>query len=897
MRIGVLTLFLILLTPAVAWSRGRASPTPRPHSSLAGEITDSTGAFVPGAQVELIDAAGRVAASVRSDGEGRFQMAAPRAGRYTLMVSAPGFEPVRKVLTFPAASGSSSPVKTARPAPSIRIVLSVAAVATSVHVSAATGEELTESAANGNSAVMTSQDLKSLPILDNDYVTAMSVFLDSSAVATGGTGLLVNGVEVNRPTVSASAIEEVRINQDPYSAQYYWPGRGQMEIITQPAGDHYHGQFNFLFRDSAMDAQNALAPSKPFEQRQDYEGNLTGPIFFAPKNSFLATFNRVVYDQDAVVNATIAPTAANPGGAYSANVPAPTRDTEFSLQIARPFGDRNSGYVQSSYQDTTGQHQGVGGLSLAAAGYGTEHREDDTVLHLDSIFSSTLLNQATVLTEIDSDRNSDAAEAPAIIVSGDFIGGSAQNDSYATELNLAIDDVLSWTRGRHLIKAGINLPHIDRRGFDDHTNELGTYTFGPTLAADGVTVLATALENYAANLPSGFSESTGTTHFVDHQQELGAFVQDQFQINTRFSITPGLRYDWQNLLATRRLGFAPRFSFAWVLNEKSKTVVRGGGGIYYDRPGAGPLLDLERYEHARRRMVVVSLDPARLPATGCVPITNCVTLADLPPSLAQMEPGAKLPYQIQYGLSIERSVGQDAILTLGVSAQRGIHNFRSVDVNAPTPASGYTERPDPAYARIRQMQPEGFWENYALDISYRGRLNRYFTGFGRYVWSHCEGNTDGIRWFPQNQYDPNDEWGNSSWDRRQQLNLYAIFQPQSLFNLAVGIFAETGTPWTILTGTDPYGDDLFNARPAGVARDSMTNPGYVDLDLRWEHDFALTAKKSEQSTQLGVSAGAFNVLNHLNGIDIDPVATSSSFGRITAADPPRRIELGMRFEF
>jgi hypothetical protein len=36
-------------------------------------------------------------------------------------------------------------------------------------------------------------------------------------------------------------------------------GRGQMEIITRSTADNYHGQFNFLFRDSALNAQNALA--------------------------------------------------------------------------------------------------------------------------------------------------------------------------------------------------------------------------------------------------------------------------------------------------------------------------------------------------------------------------------------------------------------------------------------------------------------------------------------------------------------------------------------------------------------------------------------------------------------------------------------------------------------
>ena len=82
-------------------------------------------------------------------------------------------------------------------------------------------------------------------------------------------------------------------------------------------------------------------------------------------------------------------------------------------------------------------------------------------------------------------------------------------------------------------------------------------------------------------------------------------------MNSRFSITPGIRYDWQNFFAQKRLGFSPRVSFAYVLDEASKTVLRGGGGIYYDRTGSGSLLDLVRYQglQPRRRSVTLSLDP------------------------------------------------------------------------------------------------------------------------------------------------------------------------------------------------------------------------------------------------------------------------------------------------
>ena len=888
-----LTLAVVLAAPCALIAAVATNPSPPPAPALNGVVADPSGGIVPGAEVDLVDATGAVTGTSHSDDSGNFRVVAPHPGNFTLVVSEPGFETVRTpvVVVAHAAAKAALPI-----AARLKVVLPIATFATTVQVSAENNADLTASEDNRDSSVMNTEELKALPIYDNDYATAMSTFLDESATATGGSGLLVDGLEANHATVSASAVQEVRINQDPYSAQYYWPGRGQMEILTKSSADKYHGEMNFLIRNSAMNAQNALAPSKPFEQRQNYEGSVTGPIPHMAKSSFLGSFNRTLYDQDAVVSATVVPTTGNAAGAFQANVPAAQRDTEFSTRAARQFGQKHSAYAQYSYEDWTGENQGVGGQALAAAGYNTEYREDDLVLHLDSTLSPILLNQISIVGEHDSSRNKDAAEGPRINVSGDFVSGSAQSNSFGTEYNFHFYDMATWTRGKHMIRAGVDTPHIARRAFDDHTNELGSYTFGPTLAADGVTVLKTALENYSDGLPSGFSENTGDTHFLYHQQELGAFIQDQFKIADWFSITPGIRYDWQNFLGGKRLGFSPRASFAWVLNEKHKVVVRGGGGIYYDRFGGGPLLDLARYQTARRRSISLSMNPAD-PASSCYPVTACQAIGAQPPNLAQLAPNAKLPYQFQYGLSIERQLGDKATGVISGYAARGIDGFRSVDVNAPTPESGYAARPNAAYGRIRQMQTAGYFAGEGLDISYRGKFNKYFTGFGRYTWSHYEANTGGIGWYPQNQYAPNDEWSNAGWDRRHRLGMYASFHPESVLNLSAGVFANTGTPWTIVTGTDAYGDNLFNTRPAGVARNSETNPGYVDVDLRWGHEFHITPSKDEDAPRLGFNAGAFNVLNHLNGQSIDPVETSSEFGRITAAAPPRRIQLGMRFLF
>ena len=530
-------LVVLLLSPAVilAVNSSNSSSKPAPATTVQGVVADPTGAIVPNAEVDLVNTDGSIAGTTKSDGVGNFLMAAPHAGSFTLVISEPGFETIHLPVTV-RPNVVSAPASHVMAAP-LHITLPIAAVATSVRVNGDTDEDLTASEDNRDSSVMTSSDLKALPIFDNDYVTAMSSFLDDSASATGGSGLMVDGVEANRVTVSASAVQEVRINQDPYSAQYYWPGRGQMEIISKSAADKYHGQFNFLFRDSALNAQNALAPSKPFEQRRVYEGSLTGPIFFAKKSSFLASFNRAEEDLDSVVDATILPTTADPAGLFQANVPSPTRDTEFSVRAAHQFGDKYSAYAQYSYEEWTGQSQGVGGQSLASSGYNSEYHEDDMVAHIDSTLSAVLLNQFSVVGEHDFNTHANVLEAPKVNVAGDFVGGSAQGDYLSTEYNFRISDMVTWTRGRHTFKFGAGIPHISRRAFDDNTNALGTYTFGPTLNADG-SVAESALQNYADNLPSGFSQNTGDVHFIYHQQEMGAFIQDQWKINPGLPLRP-----------------------------------------------------------------------------------------------------------------------------------------------------------------------------------------------------------------------------------------------------------------------------------------------------------------------------------------------------------------------
>jgi outer membrane receptor protein involved in Fe transport len=852
--------------PLTAFADASASTNVLPV--VTGSVADSSGAIIPGALVELLDSTGQVIASVTTDQTGSFSLRPSRPGDFTVRASLKGFDTSTEKLH----------IGETKVAP-ITITLAVARVATQVEVNASSNVDLTDSANNQSTVTMTAADLKQLPIFDNDYVTALGSFMDTGDVPTSGSGIMVDGVESNRVTVSPSAVQEIHINQDPYSAQYYDPGRGQIEIVTKPAANEYHGQFNFTFRDNSLNAQQDFSPNKPYEQRRIYEGFLTGPVPHLRNTAFLFSANRAEEDLDAVVNATIVPTPDNPTGTYQANVPAPTRDTEFSIRLSHMFGAKNNAYAQYAYQDSTNVNEGAGNQTLAEAAFNAKYREDDLIFHDDGIYSARMLNQVSLVLEHWYNSYTDAFEAPQIIVQGNFTGGSAQEDELRSEYNARFNDKVSWTHGAHTLIFGVTVPHFSRRVLDDQTNSLGTYTFS-SLAA------------YEANQPSGYSASQGQVRFVFPQQEVGAFIQDQIKLTPRFSITPGVRYDWQNFISNYRTAFEPRGSFALVLDQHTGLVLRGGGGIYFDRPGSGPIQDIARYSTARRRLVQISSQQQAL----CMPITECLDPSTLPPSLVERAPNIKMPYSVDYGFSLDRQIGQKATGSINVWGRHSVDAFRSVDINAPLPPA-YAGRPNPNVSQFRQIQSAGTNLGDGVTLNYRGRYNKYFSGFGQYTWSRWGSNTDGITFFPENQYDPNAEWSRASWDQRQRYGFYAMLNSESLLNLSVGMFFNTGKPWSILTGDDNYGTNLFNARPEGVPRNSEDGPGYADIDLRWGHDFKLRPQDADKSPLLGFSASSFNVLNHVNGSFVDNVDGSEDFAQITSAYPARRTQLAMRFIF
>src|SRR5262249_39513448 len=156
--------------------------------------------------------------------------------------------------------------------------------------------------------------------------------------------------------------------------------------------------------------------------------------------------------------------------------------------------------------------------------------------------------------------------------------------------------------------------------------------------------------------------------------------------------------------------------------------------------------------------------------------------------------------------------------------------------NAPPPPD-YLARPNPELGIVRQIQSEGRETTNALELSFRGSVNRYFSGQAQYTLGFTHNNTGGIEYFPPNTYDLTGEWARADYDQRHQFQLLGTLGPFRGFNLGVIAWLSSGIPYTVTTGRDDFNDGRANARPFGIPRNSMQGAGYTTIDLRLSKEF------------------------------------------------------------
>ena len=834
--------------------------SPTRSFEVSGVVLDPSGAVIADARVILRREGSASAETKTANQRGGFRFTRIAAGEYEIEVRRDGFKPTVTRLT----------VGTKSPSP-LQIVLPIADVREEIVVTDRPDQTNTNPDENINVIKLNHKALNDLPVLGNDVIGSVARLLDAGSIGSDGPTIIVDGLETSKMKVPASTIQEVRINQNPYSAEFARLGRARIEVFTKPGSSQFHGEFNFLFRDHRLDARNGFALERPPEQRRYYDGNFSGPLGNGKTTSFILSVNREEEDLQSVVF------ASTPTGLVSENVANPTRDTEISFRINHQVDKKTTFSIRYESTFDSTRNDGVGGFNLPEVAADSNGHELHLFVTLRRILSPTLVSEFTMRAGNEgSVTRSLSPGIPRIVVLDAFTGGSSQTNRRTTENHVQLNEILSWNHGKHFVRGGLNIPDISRRGFSDRTNFGGTFFFS-------------TLADYSNSLPFLFSESQGDGHLAFLQKDFGLFMQDNVLVRSNLSIGVGLRYDRQSYLGDNN-NLSPRFSFVYAPDKKRRTVLRGGGGIFYDRTGIGPIADRLRYDGQRLREVSIS-NPGYPD-----PLSSGGTLATQPTSIVRFAPDIREPYILQYGMGIERQLNKSLTATANYINTRGIKLYRSRDINAPLPP--FLERPDPTIGILRQVESRAHSQAHALELMLRGKISRFFNGTIQYTLGRAYNNTGGINSRPASN-NLTGEWSRADFDERHRFNLLGAIRAGEWFNLGMTLALTSGRPYSLTTGRDENRDSLAIDRPAGVPRNSLQGPGLATLDVRWGKEFRLkeTKKKDDEGPTITVGVAAFNVLNRTNFAGFVGNLSSPFFGLPVASRPARRTQLTLGVKF
>ncbi|HEX8140419.1 MAG TPA: carboxypeptidase regulatory-like domain-containing protein [Pyrinomonadaceae bacterium] len=839
---------LLLLLVSAIFCSSAAFGQQQSSGTLRGQVADEFGGLIVGATVTVTDASG-VERTTTTDDEGRYAFTGLAPGRYTLRATSEGF----------AAFENTAEVTAGRTEP-LNLTLSVAIEQVEVTV-APEPEISTEPENNAGAVVLRGADLDTLPDDPDDLAEALQALAGPSAGQEGGE-FFIDGFSGGRLPPKES-IREIRINRNPFSAEYDRIGFGRVEIFTKPGTDKFRGQAFFNFSDESLNSRNPFAPTRASFQARRYGGNLSGPLI-AKRASFFLDFQRNETDDNDVINAIILNSALLPTP-FSQTVLTPVRRTTFSPRLDYQLNATNTLVARYTYQRVTAINSGVGDFSLLSRAYNTENTQQTIQLTETAIINQSVINETRFQYERDRQTQTGDNSQPTIRVSEAFTGGGSQVGlSFNNQDRFELSNYTSWAKGSHSLKAGARLRWVRLKDVSEQ-NFGGTFTFAggtaPQLDANNQIVLGanglpvqtsiTSIERYRRTLlfqqqgltpaeirargggPTQFSIAGGNTAADLTQVDFSPFFQDDWRVRPDFTLSLGLRYETQTNINSN-LNFAPRVAFAWSPRTgggnrqgQQQTVIRGGFGIFYQRFAENLTLQAVRFNGTNQQQFLVTSStvggPAILDLFPNVPTTEQLTAFSIAQTTRQVAPDLQAPYTMQAAISVERQLPYRTTLSVNFISSRTLHVLRSRNLNAPPPGAPLTSAARP---RVFQYESSGRFNQNQVVVSLNNRFTRKFTLFANYTWNRARSDTDGANTFPANQFDLSTEYGRSAQDIRHR-----FFLGGSINALPWGIRlnpmlnAFSGRPFNIITGRDTNGDTLFTERPAFAT--DLTKPGVI----------------------------------------------------------------------
>jgi hypothetical protein len=821
-------------------------------AALKGQVTDESGAVVPGATVTLTGPRGLIKTATAGV-DGSYTFTGLPAGDYTLKAAAADLtqpQPAKISLT----GGTQT----------LNLQLSVSAVVQQVTVQANPSPQLsTEPSENASALTLQGSDLEALSDDPDDLQQDLEALAGPSA-GPGGGEIMIDGF-TNGTLPSKDSIREIRINQNPFSPEFSKLGYGRIQIFTKPGSENFHGRLFFEFGDDVWNSRNPYAQEKAPFQQKEYGGDIGGPL--TKKSSFFLNVEHRAITEGSVINAiTLDPQTLSIIDPYTAVSISPYMRTRVSPRVDYQLGANDTLMLRYGYTRRSIENSGIGTFNLqsrASDNLSTDHTVRATETHV----MGTAIDETRFQYYRTDESQMAASLAPAIMVLGSFNGGGSQiGQAFSASNYYELQNYVSMQKGAHSWKFGVRMRG---RTLDDISpqNFGGTFTFGGRLApeldannqailgADGNPVMTqiTSIEQYRRTLAfqqmgftpeqiralgggaTQFSITTGNPGLSVNQFDLGAFVGDDWRVRPNLTLSLGLRYETQTNIHDYR-DFAPRVAFAWApgadkMGLHPPFVIRGGFGMFYDRFDMDNVLMAERYNGLVQQQYVVD-SPNFFPT---VPLAS--SLGDVQATrskVREIDSNLRAPYLMQSSIGVERQLPAKTTLSVTYTNSHGLHQLRSNDINAPLPGTY-----DPAVPNsgvfpygttdpILLMESSGIYNQNQMIVNVNSRMNRNVSLFGFYSLNYAKSDTDGLGTFPANPYDFDGEYGPAGTDTRHHAFIGGSINSRWNLRLSPYIVVRSGRPYDITVGRDLYGTTLLTARPGiAVTPEQLAKPGLV----------------------------------------------------------------------
>jgi len=868
-KTGIVTLILLAMAVFSASAQTAAN-----GGTVTGIVKDTTGAIIPGATVTLTGEDGKMQqAQTGQDGTYTFRGVAP--GTYSVSGASKGLE---------QSGGVAVLVSTGQVARG-DISMRLAEVKQEVTVTEENTTQLSVQAAqNADALVIKGADLEALPDDPDDLQQDLQALAGPSAGPNGGE-IYIDGFSSGRLPPKES-IREIRINQNPFSAEFDKLGFGRIEIFTKPGSDKFHGTASYDISDGVWNARNPFITFTPFPsfKAQTYGGNLSGPI--SKHASFFLDVERRQIDDNGILNATILdPTTFLPVIDRGAT-PTPQQRTTISPRVDWQLNTNNTLSVRYSYLDLDRNVWGVGQYSLPGNGYGYVQLQQLAQVTETAVLSNSVVNETRFQFNHNATTETAQSESPLVTVPQAFeIGGAGIGRTVQTDNNYEFQNYTTVTHGKHTIKFGARTRN-DLLSYYTPTNFNGTFTFATfeayTIMEQG---LASGLpfSQIQANGggPTQFSISQGQPSIGSSMFDLGAFVQDDWRAAQGLTLSAGLRWEGQTNIHDWH-DAAPRVSFAWAPGRSSAkggptTVIRGGMGMFYVRYPNVDQLYTQEYNGINQQTYQVNNPQFFYP--DFVPTSVLANLtATTNPVRFIAGNDLRTPYLIQSALGVERQVFKRTTVVVNLTDTRGVRQFVTDNINP----SGQPN--------LFQFQSEGLLKQLQVITRVNSQINSRLSLTGAYIWSTAHSNTDGSLCAspvgcgtstPVNQYDLSEEWGKSALDVENRVFVFGTISAPLKITLAPFVVASSGAPFNITTGGDYLDDGILNARPAYA---SGPGAGIVATPYGYLNPFP-TAGGPLIPRNLGVGPGQFSLnlrLSRTWGFGTTKFAGSSGGARANA---------------